>query len=259
MNRIVHLTAEHRELLDILGVNSPSTLARYNAEQLLTDLRLANTHFERNLPLPDGRLVENWIAQAQAIMQEETAAQQETGTAAAEETDNLPNRLGGKALPVLTHHKHTPVVSRRKANAKAADHSISKRYMHTRGIRHTTPVRTWLGAVIAILFWLCGLSLLFLLPYILLFNHTLLGWHIMAFAFICLILFLYLIVSFRCRCSVCKIRIFSWQRYVRNKKMHAIWGLGRVVPTALHVLLFKWFRCPSCGTAQRLHNPHSPR
>ncbi len=259
MNRIVHLTAEHRELLDILGVNSPSTLARYNAEQLLDDLRLANTHFERNLPLPDERLVEEWIAQAQTIVREETAVPQEQETGAVKETDNLPNRLGGKALPVLTHHKRTPAASHRKAKEETADRSVSERYMHPRGIRHTTPVRTWLGAVIAILFWLCGLSLIFLLPYILLFNHMLMRWHIMAFAFIGLILFLYLIVSFRCRCSVCKIRIFSWQRYVRNRKMHTIWGLGRVVPTALHVLLFKWFRCPSCGTAQRLRNPHSSR
>lgn len=259
MNRIVHLTAEHRELLDILGVNSPSTLARYNAEQLLNDLRLANTHFERNLPLPDERLVENWIAQAQAIIREETADQQEENTVAIEENDNLPSRLSGKTLPALTHHKHTPVVSHRKAREEIADHSVSERYMHPRGIRHTTPVRTWFGAVIAILFWLCGLALLFLLPYILLFNHTLLRWHILTFAFIGFILFLYLLVSFRCRCSVCKIRIFSWQRYVRNKKMHQICGLGRVVPTALHVLLFKWFRCPSCGTAQRLRTPRSSR
>ncbi len=259
MNRIDRLPAEHRELLDILGVASPSTLAKYNAEQLLNDLRLANAHFERNLPLPDERQVQDWIAQAQTIIREETAAQQEPERTETEENDNLPSRLGGKALPILTHHKQTPVALRRKASDQNPEESSTRRYTKMRGIRHTTPIRTWTGALIAILFWLSGLVLLFLLPYMLLFSHSLLRWHILIFSGIGLTLFLYLIVSFRCRCSVCKIRIFSWQRYVRNRKMHHIWGLGRVVPTALHVLLFRWFRCPSCGTAQRLRNPHSSR
>ena len=259
MNRLAHLPAEYREMLDILGVTSPTVLARYNAEQLLHDLQLAKEHFESGIPLPDETQVQEWIRQAQAITEEETAPRQEEAPDDEEENDSLPNRQGGKVLPILTHHKHEKAERVRTPRQRRDELPAIERYTHPRGIRHTTPVHTWLGAVIAILFWLCGLALIVLLPYILLFNHSVQRWHILILSGIGLTLFLYLIVSFRCRCSVCKIRIFSWQRYVRNKKMHYIWGLGRVVPTALHTLLFRWFRCPSCGTAIRLRNPHSSR
>lgn len=62
----------------------------------------------------------------------------------------------------------------------------------------------------------------------------------------------WLVFSFRCKCGVCRMRIFSLKRYPRNKKRHHLPLLGYYLPTALHIILFHNFRCPACGTSQRL-------
>ncbi len=62
----------------------------------------------------------------------------------------------------------------------------------------------------------------------------------------------YFIFAFRSKCCTCGLSIFSMRSYSRSKARHHFPLLGYQIPTALHILLFRKFRCPSCGTPQRL-------
>ena len=53
-------------------------------------------------------------------------------------------------------------------------------------------------------------------------------------------------------CSVCRISIFSFKKYSHNRQAHWMPLLGCSLPTALHVAFRFWFRCPACGTPQKL-------
>ncbi len=53
-------------------------------------------------------------------------------------------------------------------------------------------------------------------------------------------------------CSTCRVSIFSFRRYARNRKAHHIPLLGYTVSTALSVIFCLRYRCPSCGTPQKL-------
>lgn len=62
----------------------------------------------------------------------------------------------------------------------------------------------------------------------------------------------YLFFGTKCRCRVCNQRQFFPRACLKNSKAHRIIGLGYIIPVALHMLLFQWFRCTYCGTPVRL-------
>ncbi len=53
-------------------------------------------------------------------------------------------------------------------------------------------------------------------------------------------------------CSTCRISVFSFRRYPRHRKAHYIPLMGHTLATALYTIFFFRFRCPSCGTPQKL-------
>jgi Domain of unknown function (DUF4332) len=53
-------------------------------------------------------------------------------------------------------------------------------------------------------------------------------------------------------CRICGQKMFVPRMCLKNSKAHHIRGLGHIIPTALHMLLFQWFRCTYCGTPVRL-------
>lgn len=72
-------------------------------------------------------------------------------------------------------------------------------------------------------------------------------------ALVCLLGILpYFFFAFRSKCCTCGLTIFSLRSYHRSKERHHLPLLGYQLPTALHIMLFRKFRCPSCGTPQRL-------
>ncbi|MES2658454.1 MAG: DUF4332 domain-containing protein [Verrucomicrobiota bacterium] len=62
----------------------------------------------------------------------------------------------------------------------------------------------------------------------------------------------YMIWALPGSCRICGQRLFVPRACLKNTKAHHIRGLGHIVPTSLHILLFKWFRCTYCGTPVRL-------
>jgi Domain of unknown function (DUF4332) len=54
------------------------------------------------------------------------------------------------------------------------------------------------------------------------------------------------------KCRICTQKLFVHKGALKHVKAHRLPGMGYVVPLCLHLLLFNWFRCSSCGTPVRL-------
>lgn len=132
----------------------------------------------------------------------------------------------------------------------------SRRYI--RGVMHGYPLRMALGAVVT-------LMVAAMLPAAIISSLLLLlsrevpqhfGWvpeWLLVFP-LSLPLFglFYLIWGMGCSCRVCGQKVFAPRMCLKNAKAHHIYGLGHIIPVALHMLLFRWFRCTYCGTPIRL-------
>lgn len=53
-------------------------------------------------------------------------------------------------------------------------------------------------------------------------------------------------------CPICNQRQFAPKRCLKHKSAHHWPIFGYMLPTAIHALFFKWFRCIFCGTSVRL-------
>jgi len=56
----------------------------------------------------------------------------------------------------------------------------------------------------------------------------------------------------RARCVVCRQPPLLPKKCTKHKKAHHVKGIGYILPTALQLLVYKWFYCTYCGTALRL-------
>lgn len=54
------------------------------------------------------------------------------------------------------------------------------------------------------------------------------------------------------KCRICSQKIFIHNKALKHAKAHRLFFLGYAVPLSVHLLLFSWFRCSSCGTPVRL-------
>jgi hypothetical protein len=54
------------------------------------------------------------------------------------------------------------------------------------------------------------------------------------------------------KCRICGQRLFIPKNCLKNSKAHHIPVIGYILPTALHLLIFRWFRCTYCGTPVRI-------
>jgi hypothetical protein len=129
---------------------------------------------------------------------------------------------------------------------------------YIKGVLHATPFSLAFGAIITLLLMLVlpaalvSATLLFISDQ---FPGTL-PWvpkWILGFPLALPVLgFLYLAFGLGGKCRICGQRLF-WPRHCRkNSKAHHVPVIGHIVPTALHMLTFKWFRCIYCGTPVRL-------
>ena len=62
----------------------------------------------------------------------------------------------------------------------------------------------------------------------------------------------YLIWGVSGKCRICTQKLFVHKGALKHVKAHRLPGMGFVVPLCIHLLLFSWFRCSSCGTPVRL-------
>lgn len=132
----------------------------------------------------------------------------------------------------------------------------SRRYI--RGVLHTHPKHIWWGALLTLicLFFIpTGIMGAFALllkdqkhPAFQWVPHWFLAFPLGVFVFG----LLYLMISYNASCRICGQKCFVPRKCLKNSKAHHIPVLGYVFSCALHILLFRWFRCTYCGTPVRL-------
>ncbi len=132
----------------------------------------------------------------------------------------------------------------------------SRRYV--RGVLHTHPWSLRIGAVFSLLL-LLNLPLAIISAFLLLFSQQYpekIPWvpeWILAFPLALPVVGLgYLFWGFSGKCRICTQKLFVHKGALKHVKAHRLPGLGYVIPLCIHLLLFSWFRCSSCGTPVRL-------
>jgi hypothetical protein len=132
----------------------------------------------------------------------------------------------------------------------------SRRYV--RGVLHTHPITLWWGAVFTLMCHFLIPSGIFAAIALLAKDQgsSLFLWVPNWFLFIPVSVFvvglLYLTVSYACSCRICGQKCFVPRNCLKNRKAHHIPLLGHIFAVALHMILFRWFRCTYCGTPVRL-------
>lgn len=132
----------------------------------------------------------------------------------------------------------------------------SRRYI--RGVLHTSPWSIRLGAITTLL-------MLALLPIAILAGFLLFAsgelpevfswvpkWIILFPIALPVVGVAYMLWGYQGKCRICTQKLFVRKAALKHVKAHTLPGLGYVTPLCIHLLLFHWFRCSSCGTPVRL-------
>lgn len=271
------------ELLETVGIRTLEQFASIDPLSVLPELHQAKRMLNLPTEIPVAPVFREWVARAltspKATAPENIATAPENflplavpvgepetaaGTPAVSVASAIPatkKRSGppssGPVKPLSVKAKKQEEQRYRHAR-RSPGREEPKNYLRKKGIKHLTPFRTWLGALAALLLLVSTLSAMALITLMLLNGER--GWPIILLCFgpWLLAMALYLSLALPRKCSVCRAPIFSFKKYTRNKAAHHIPLLGYVFATALHVLLFNWFRCPACGSAQQLGGKRHP-
>lgn len=125
----------------------------------------------------------------------------------------------------------------------------SRKYI--RGVLHNDPIGTSFGAYAFVLTILLAISSLLPLLYII-FNREEYMWGLLSPALFGVAMLLYIGSARKTSCPVCRQRQFSPKSCLKHNKAHHVRGVGYMLPTAVHLIYYKWFRCIFCGTSIRV-------
>ena len=82
--------------------------------------------------------------------------------------------------------------------------------------------------------------------------EVVLGWVMGLLLLLIITAALYVHFAAKARCVVCRQPPLMPKKCIKHKKAHHVKGIGYILPTALQLLVYKWFYCTYCGTALRL-------
>lgn len=240
-NYLDTLPEKERTALAICGISKDNQLRRISLSNVLADVKLAAENFpEEMAALSEERIREIY----QSCNQEEAIDPEETRPEPSAKVDDIAQRQ----IPKL-------VLARRGSSKKNRSSSQPRtgEELHNKAhcIHCARPLKVYFSAWFTLLFYLDLLAwivlpilfLLELLPEVrpMIIIAALIGGVLPFF-----------LVARRANCAVCNINIFILRRFSESQYAHKFPLLNRNVSTALHIILFLWYRCPGCGTPQHL-------
>lgn len=125
----------------------------------------------------------------------------------------------------------------------------SRRYL--RGVLHKEPVRTVFGSVAFILVQILLVLAIAPIIYILSSPDDYI-WGLLSPLLLVIAGVIYVAFARQVGCPVCRQRQYVPKECRKHMKAHTLPFLGHMLPTALHIILFKWFHCIFCGTSIRV-------
>lgn len=232
------LTPGQQAALALIGITDERQLAGADADRLWSEMQEARLHFPDEPHLSR----EEW---ERAILPLLPAKARSTAKPLSTKTPakDFPSPRN-RSLPKLAH--------RNSSGERGEFGMLPFRRRHKKGIRHQHVFRTLTIASSVLLFYACLAGIGVWLVSVVFFSAPHQSPNIPLLSALLVGLLPFALFGWMSRCSVCNIGLFSWKRYHRNRQCHKIPLLGYQLPTALHILLFFWFRCPSCGTPQEL-------
>ncbi len=248
------LTAGERTALALCGITQDAQLAGISPAKLHRDLEQAAEFFPGQIgSIPPVERLADICARAA-----EAAGAAPEVQASPAESDGLP-APGQKNLPT-----YEPVQGSRKRRRKGgieengqtinmaqADKSRddTRDFSHAIGCAH--PWTIYFGAWATLALIAACITIAAIL-FQLLIGIKLSPAHInVAKAMVGVVVIYYLFLR-SATCSTCRIGIYSFRRYPRHRQAHHFPLLGYTIPTALSVIFCLRYRCPSCGTPQKL-------
>lgn len=122
---------------------------------------------------------------------------------------------------------------------------------YIKGVLHKTVSRFKLGCRSFLLVNIMILSS-FLIFSLVLVDRDQYWWAVWAPLLGLLALLLFFTRAQQASCPICNQKQFALKRCLKHKNAHHWPIFGYMLPTAIHALFFKWFRCIFCGTSVRL-------
>lgn len=250
---IASLPEAERKVLAVCGISKAEQLSRISPERLYAEIEQARQLFgEEELPALSQERLQQICTLSTA--QTESKQPKQTSTQKTEDEDfarNMPE------LKLRNRNRHRKVEDDETAGTvremtqeeaeKHKKHIISK----SGAIRCTHPLRTLLSALLLIWMYVAIIGAIAYTAGLLLGMIKNEGSLIPAALFISAVL-PYILIVRNTKCSVCNMPSLSMANYPRNKFAHHFPLLGYTLPTALHIIFFWWYRCPACGTPQKL-------
>lgn len=240
-NYLDTLPEKERTALAICGISKDNQLRRISLSNVLADAKLAAENFpEEMAALSEQRIKEIY----QTCNQEEGTDLEETRSASSVKVSDIAQRQ----IPAL-------ILARRGSSKRSRNASTPRTSAELHNKAHcihcARPLKVYFSAWFTLLFYLdllawIVLPILFLLellpevPAMIIIASLVAG------------ILPFILVARRANCAVCNLNIFMLRRFSESQYAHKFPLLNRNVSTALHIILFLWYRCPGCGTPQHL-------
>ncbi len=249
---ILSLSSIEQEALALCGIKHDEQLARITPQALYRELQEASAFFSHGAErLPNlNRVYEicrlsgaNSAQPLPARTSEPVPAQSDADYSLAQPQKRRCSAATGRML--VAHEA-------RQAKALDATHKKEDPRDFSHAIHCAHPFATYLAAWATVFLAIAGLTLLLSVAGLLI-GIVYIGPAGLIFVAVLIVVVLnYAIMMNMANCSTCRISIFSFRRYARNRKAHHFPLLGYTIPTALSVIFCLRYRCPSCGTPQKL-------
>lgn len=251
---IATLPPEQQKALSICGIYKAEQLTRIAVADLMKDYRQACNYFPEEMAALSERRLQSIYEDVVGTEVPEITPDVQPATPNIDELD-ANNKKITRQCPTLVLSSRA---RSRSSVRKSATANMGALHDKSHCIRCSRPLRVYVSALFTILFYLdlvawVVVPLLFLMgilggvnPY-----HVIYGLTALALP--------YFLLGSKGSCTVCNMNIFRLRKFPRNKYAHHLPLLGYNLTTALHIIFFFWFRCPSCGTPQTLLRRSSRR
>ncbi len=158
-------------------------------------------------------------------------------------------RKEGSSVPAIERGQEANLTKTTKKETNVGVDPDSRFYI--KGVLHKSVSRFKSGCRSFILVNILILLSFIITPLVIL-DRELYWWAVWTPLLALLAFIIYFSTAQRASCPICNQKQFAPKRCLKHKQAHRWPFFGYMLPTAIHALLFKWFRCIFCGTSIRL-------
>jgi len=155
---------------------------------------------------------------------------------------------GSRVEPLKNKASHDLTRSTRRETNEGVNPN-SKRFV--RGVLHKRAGSFMFSLLAYLTFVLCIIAG-FSLPLLALIDKEKFFWAMFSPLLIIVGILIYLMFTGRASCPICNQKQFAPKNCLKHRDAHHLPVIGYMLPTALHAMFFKWFKCIFCGTSVRL-------